>query len=732
MLASVPTTLRLCRLQEALKHGESRVTFSTSKSKFDTKYQTATVLRRSLCTVDGRFVDNIVIKDIKGEPNEEYFKWQYIYSLIESNLIARDFIGAEIYFPKGNIGSAPIKIDAVVFSETEWIDYYKRYRESRDQDALAWLRRSAVFMIEFKRDGDTKKIEQIFNSQIKATLKESDADKVLGAYYDRGRLYLFKKIGNQIFRLDNSKNVPGSQRVLEQYQLEITDPYYLIPGHQQLLKVNAGKVSADPSTRTIEDLDVIFTMNDESIRGALSSILRSLDAVSLFNEEGYHILMQILAAKIFDEKEADQHGSKIEFYIRDDEVAFKKLAEAAVQRFIVRMDGILSTARKYYKNILGESKISWKNIRHVRVAADIAFHFQRFSFVRSRKSDLYQLVFYNFATKFKKDENAQFLTPLPIIDFLVKLVNPGRKETVCDPCCGIGDFLSVSYVNSQGKLDDRNLYGFDNDYNMTVLAQLNMLLNGDGNACIKYMPQKGSIVHKLSTGAEVVDLIDGQHHSGRWDDWPDETVLNKYDVVLTNPPFGKGRSLDLSNSADLAAARFYETYDRYIAENPKAGLDLGVVFLENAIRILKPNGRFGIVLSNSIASNRSFTFARQWLLDNARVVAIIDLPENIFAETGVNTTVIIGYKPAGHELRKLIANDYSVFSREVRNVGYTKRTSKRNVYFETEYLLDDTTFETVTDENGESVVNEDFSRIVSEFKEWCVFQELPLKKIFLN
>lgn len=368
----------------------------------------------------------------------------------------------------------------------------------------------------------------------------------------------------------------------------------------------------------------------------------------------------------------------------------------------------------------------------MRVAADIAFHFQRFSFVRSRKSDLYQLVFYNFATKFKKDENAQFLTPLPIIDFLVKLVNPGRKETVCDPCCGIGDFLSVSYVNSQGKLDDRNLYGFDNDYNMTVLAQLNMLLNGDGNACIKYMPQKGSIVHKLSTGAEVVDLIDGRHHSGGWDDWPDETVLNKYDVVLTNPPFGKGRSLDLSNNADLAAARFYETYDLYIAENPKAGLDLGVVFLENAVRILKPNGRFGIVLSNSIASNKSFTFARQWLLNNARIVAIIDLPENIFAETGVNTTIIIGYKPAGHELRKLVANDYSVFAREVRNVGYTKRTSKRNVYFETEYLLDETTFETVTNENGESVVNEDFSRIVSEFKEWCVFQELPLKKIFLD
>ena len=277
-----------------------------------------------------------------------------------------------------------------------------------------------------------------------------------------------------------------------------------------------------------------------------------------------------------------------------------------IQDFIKRVEAIFKNAKKYYKNILGENKIDWRNIRHVRVAADIAFHFQRYSFLRSRKSDLYQLVFYNFATKFKKDENAQFLTPIPIINFLVDMVNPGRRETVCDPCCGIGDFLSVSYVNSDGKLDDRNLYGFDNDYNMTVLAQLNMLLNGDGNACIKYMPDKGSITHKLNINNEIVDLIDDTHYHGNWEVWSDDTELNKYDVVLTNPPFGKGRSLDLSKGTDLAAAKFYETYDLYIKENPKSGLDLGVVFLENAVRVLKDNGRFGIVLSNSIASNKSF------------------------------------------------------------------------------------------------------------------------------
>ena len=91
---------------------------------------------------------------------------------------------------------------------------------------------------------------------------------------------------------------------------------------------------------------------------------------------------------------------------------------------------------------------------------------------------LFQLVFYNFAQPFQKGDKAQFLTPLRLIDFLVKIVNPrGGKETVCDPCVGIADFLSLSFVNSEPRLNDENLWGIDIDENMVQLSQLNMLLN---------------------------------------------------------------------------------------------------------------------------------------------------------------------------------------------------------------------------------------------------------------
>lgn len=707
--------------------------FSQARIKFNDMYSNRDTLPESLCTVDGDFIKNIFIKDVHQQPNEEYYKWQFIYSMVQSGRIpSRDYIGAEIYFPKGNIHSDPIKIDSVVFSDITWIDYYRKYRKNpKDVDSLQKVRNLAIEVIEYKRNDKT--IEQVFSSQVRASIKEPDSPFVLGVYYDTGRLFLFKRIGNDITRFDNSLSFPTSQKILEQYQLEITDPYYKIPTLDNLTKIIYKNNKADRSHMHIEDLDIVYTIQDDNMKNALNSIMRVLDSVSLSTEEGYMILIQLIAMKIFDEKQKQKHGGYIKFYINDEEYYKGNLNVPEVQQFISRMRSLYQEAKIYYNNILGENRIVWKQEKHIKVANEIVKQFQDYSFVRSSNNDLYQLIFYNFATKFQKDEKAQFLTPLPIIDFIVKIVNPKDGETICDPCCGIADFLSKSYVNADMKLDDCKLYGFDNDYNMTVLAQLNMLLNGDGNAIIKYVPEYGTINQKFTIDKNIVKLNSQMHAGGNWDNWYDETELMKYDVILTNPPFGKNRSLDLSNPHDLEVAKLYELYDEYTKTNPKAGLDKGVVFLENAVRQIKEcTGRFAIVLSNAIMSNNTWSFVRAWLMKKIRIVALFDLPENVFAETGVNTTILVGYKPAPRRLAELIKDDYSVFTRDVLNVGYKKKTSKRTVKFDKDYALNPDTFETITNDNGESVLNEDFSQIVKEFKEWCINQEIEIKKLFLE
>jgi type I restriction enzyme M protein len=255
-----------------------------------------------------------------------------------------------------------------------------------------------------------------------------------------------------------------------------------------------------------------------------------------------------------------------------------------------------------------------------------------------------------------------------------------------------------------------------------------MLLNGDGEAKLFPQADKGSILFKVGLNDQLVELLPDHHAKGKWDNWPDTTKLHKFDVVLTNPPFGEDRAYRPRTAHDRQVIEMYETWDISGGDN----LDLGVVFLENAFRCLKDGGRFGIVLSNSIASINRWQKVREWLMDNTRIVALFDLPPNVFAETGVNTTLIVAYKPKPAELKRLNEQGYSIFVHDIQNVGYEKRTAKRNVFFNKLYRTDEATFEIVTDEHGNPVLDEDFSQTVADFRQWALGQEETLQRLFLK
>jgi type I restriction enzyme M protein len=174
----------------------------------------------------------------------------------------------------------------------------------------------------------------------------------------------------------------------------------------------------------------------------------------------------------------------------------------------------------------------------------------------------------------------------------------------------------------------------------------------------------------------------------------------------------------------------YETWS--LAGNGD-NIDLGVVFLENAYHVLKPEGRLGIVLSNSIASINRWQKVREWLMERMRIVALFDLPPNVFAETGVNTTLIVAYKPkSSAALKKLIEQEYSVFVRDIERIGYERRTSKRNVFFNPVYRIDETTFEVMTDKDGHPILEEDFTQTIADFRQWALGQEETLQCLFLR
>ena len=664
-----------------------------------------------------------------GSYNEQYYKWQFLNCFVESGLCSKDYIGVEVQFPKGNKNAAGIKLDGAIFDDKNWFSHYKALHTKKDDskwDDLNWLKEHLICCIEFKKEG-SKDVKGVFNSQLKAYMNESSKNTVFGILYDEGRLYLFKNVGKAYMRLSDEFNIENKRK---------TEPIFDVPdGYANLLSfdemINYDKASKniiDYAGRSIAELSIISKTDSKKLNDALYQILHTMDKCGLVNQKGYNILIQLLALKIYDEK---HNTANLKYYINPDEQNYKTIADDGIQEFIARIDKIKKAAKTDYQKILNENHFDSKNENQIKVVIEIVKQFQNYSFTNSERNNLYQLVFYRFASQFSKADNAQFVTPLQIIDFIVDMVNPKHNESIIDPTVGIADFLSVSYVKSDGKLDDKNFYGLDIDEDMVKLATLNMLLNGDGNATIEVQSDGlGSINTKFNDKGKLTKLIprtEKQEHNynGNWDNRVDGDNLKKFDIVLTNPPFGEARSwIPVGKEKEIAEC--YELWNRY----NQTKIDLGVIFLENAVRVLKENGRMAIVLSNSIASIDSHKEARKWLCENMRIVAIIDLPPNIFAEAGVSPTIIFAYKPSKDDLAVLKEKNYQVFSKEIKKVGYEVKTKNKVKCFETQYKLNPQTFEKEINPDGTAKLDEEFTETVAEFKQWCNMQEDTLKKLF--
>ena len=112
------------------------------------------------------------------------------------------------------------------------------------------------------------------------------------------------------------------------------------------------------------------------------------------------------------------------------------------------------------------------------------------------------------------------------------------------------------------------------------------------------------------------------------------------------------------------------------------------------------------------------------MIERVRLVALIDLPQNSFGETGVATTVIVAYKPKENEKKSLLSEDYEVFSREIKYTGYEVQTVQRNIVFEPIKEYNPITFE----DTGN--LKEDFSEMLIDFNEYMKYQNGIIKKAF--
>ena len=226
-----------------------------------------------------------------------------------------------------------------------------------------------------------------------------------------------------------------------------------------------------------------------------------------------------------------------------------------------------------------------------------------------------------------RGQEGQFFTPRNAIEFLVEAVDPSPHETIIDPACGTGGFLSYVFSRLSNKTKDVSalrIYGIDKDSFLARLAKIHLALLG-GDFSRVYVTDSIAIHNGL-------ELIDSE--------LPSE---GEFDVVLTNPPFGakivsaKPRvalryQLAKKWRLDPRGRRWLET------DELRGRIPPQLLFLEKCIKLLRPGGRCGIVLPESLISSAQYRYAVDFLITNARLTMVVGMPESLFKTSGKGGT----------------------------------------------------------------------------------------------
>ena len=215
----------------------------------------------------------------------------------------------------------------------------------------------------------------------------------------------------------------------------------------------------------------------------------------------------------------------------------------------------------------------------------------------------------------KGNDGGQFFTPREVIRAVVKAIDPQPGETIYDPCCGTGGFLAQAYEHvarlelkseARTKLKNFTFYGREKENVVFPIALANLVLHG--------IDQPNLWHGNTLTGYGV--------YEGLFQSSPD-----RYEVVLTNPPFGGKESKQAQTDFD------YQTSATQ------------VLFLQHVMSSLAPGGRCGIVLDEGVlfrTNENAFVQTKTKLLNEFDLYAVLSLPGGAFSSTGagVKTNIL--------------------------------------------------------------------------------------------
>lgn len=246
--------------------------------------------------------------------------------------------------------------------------------------------------------------------------------------------------------------------------------------------------------------------------------------------------------------------------------------------------------------------------------------------------DMLAKAFQTFRTPALKSGEGQYLTPLRIVRPAVMALDITSSDKVIDPACGTGGFLIEALRQVAAKEFPRpeeawnlikwandNLYGVDKDDIGVKLTRAMMVAMRDG-----------------STHVLLGDAVRTNEWSKRYTRLADELgqnaapfVLGQFTVVVTNPPFGENLKV---KATDCKAAGY--TISQHAAMKPGkyADLEIGLVYLELAHRLLQVGGRIGIVLPETYFFSKRYRWLPGWLASRLELRGMMNIAMEAFEE----------------------------------------------------------------------------------------------------
>lgn len=469
-----------------------------------------------------------------------------------------------------------------------------------------------------------------------------------------------------------------------------------------------------PADKTIDDLlSEKRTLSDLDPKTNLKEIIQIAEELILAGAgvDVFTEVFKLIYAKLFDEIEAQKREEK--------EILFRKYKDPS--KTYSSINNLFHLAIKKWPGTFFEQDNIRLSPEHLAIVIGEMEKAKLFG------SDLMIIdeAFEYLIPEVAKGKKGQYFTPRHVINMAVKMLNPKKDEYVIDPACGSGGFLIAcmnwakeNYLKSEYEKQEyakEYLYGIDFADETAKVSRALMLIAGDGRSHLFKLNSldprewQGEDPDKLHARSELLVRLE------KFKDYAQEQENKNifknfvFDVLLTNPPFAG----EIKDPGLLRQYEFGRKKGKLVNK-----MERHILFIERDLEFLRPDGRMAIVLPQGVLNNTNMEYVRNYLLDKARILAVVGLHVNTFRpHAGVKTSVLFLQKWGENEE---IPKNYPIFMAVSKKGG--KDNSGDYVYKK------DANGSFVHDAKGRKVLDHDLDEIAEEFLKFAKEQKFSFFK----